>query len=644
MSFSLQGLERVNGGLAFAATLWSYTTADDIASVEASDYFAEAKTFKVGDCILAVASDAAKFYRVMSLAPVMIEVIDVGDTANDPFTNPRTYANFAALPDVAANNNKCAIVLSGQGVWMINYKAAGLYYSNGVTWVYEGDYELTDTAGEIAFTPAGSVSATDVQAAIEELDGDIGGLAPMTTLGDIIYGGASGVPTRLPGNVAGAQMFLASAGDGADSSAPFWSPIPYLGVLVYYFTNTASDVATYYKETADGLLTTQTISSSGVTDGQLLATFVSEPSHPNRDFIPDGEYSCHIHAAKPSGTKASQIRAEVWEVNSSGVDVAKIADLGPSSVLTVGVSEVFIGGSVARYNLASDTSRLATKVYAVVSGGGSAPTIDISVGNGTDSRTNFPAPIIDATNYVPYTGAVSDVNLGSKALSTTGIVTTGPLKLPAGTATANTQPIEITSGTLLTSPEAGSIEYDGKALYATPTATARGISPAMFFIRNSADFLQSDVNTAQDVFEAARNSITLESDTTYFFKGLYVITRAAGTTAHTTGTLFAGTATFTSFFYETDASTLGGAGTNTVTRAWSSDPTTVRVASNSSSSGTEHLKMKVEGVMSVNAGGTFIPQFQFSAAPGGAPTVVKNSYFQWYAVGNGTVAQVGAAS
>jgi hypothetical protein len=220
----------------------------------------------------------------------------------------------------------------------------------------------------------------------------------------------------------------------------------------------------------------------------------------------------------------------------------------------------------------------------------------------------------------------------------------GPLKLKAGTATANTQPLEIASGTLMTSPEAGSIEYDGKALYATPTATARGISPAMFFIRNSADFLQSDVNTAQDVFEAARNSITLESDTTYFFKGLYVITRAAGTTAHTTGTLFAGTATFTSFFYETDASTLGGAGTNTVTRAWSSDPTTVRVSSASSSAATEHLKMQVEGVMSVNAGGTFIPQFQFSAAPGGAPTVVKNSYFQWYAVGDGTVAQVGAAS
>jgi hypothetical protein len=206
MSFSLQGLERVNGGLAFAATLWSYTTADDIASVEASDYFAEAKTFKVGDCILAVASDAARFYRITALSPLTIVVIDVGDTTTDPFTDPKTYANFAALPDVAANNDKCAITLSSQGVWMVNYKPAGLYYSNGVTWTYKGDYELTDAAEEIGFTPDGTISATDVQAAIVEVDDNT---VDILSLYRILYS-ANGHTTA--GNIAQTKGFFESGG------------------------------------------------------------------------------------------------------------------------------------------------------------------------------------------------------------------------------------------------------------------------------------------------------------------------------------------------------------------------------------------------------------------------------------------------
>lgn len=194
------------------------------------------------------------------------------------------------------------------------------------------------------------------------------------------------------------------------------------GTLQYYWTNTASDIATYYKQTIAGLSSIQTISTAGATNGQLLATFASEPNNPNRTFIPDGQYSCHIHAAKTAGTKDASVRAEIWEVNSSGTDIAKIADLGPSTNLTGSSAEYFIAEAVARYALSGITSRLVTKIYAVVSGGGSAPTIALYAGNGSDSRTNFPAPALDVTNYVPYTNATSDVDLGSKSLGLTGSI------------------------------------------------------------------------------------------------------------------------------------------------------------------------------------------------------------------------------
>ena len=42
---------------------------------------------------------------------------------------------------------------------------------------------------------------------------------------------------------------------------------------------------------------------------------------------------------------------------------------------------------------------------------------------------------------------------------------------------------------------------------------------------------------------------------------------------------------------------------------------------------------KISGVISVNAGGTFIPQYTLSAAPGGAYTTAANSYFLIYPIG-----------
>ena len=52
---------------------------------------------------------------------------------------------------------------------------------------------------------------------------------PMTTLGDIIYGGASGLATRLAGNTTATRKFLAQTGDGSNSAAPEWYEINPIG-------------------------------------------------------------------------------------------------------------------------------------------------------------------------------------------------------------------------------------------------------------------------------------------------------------------------------------------------------------------------------------------------------------------------------
>ncbi len=50
-------------------------------------------------------------------------------------------------------------------------------------------------------------------------------LSPMTTLGDIIYGGTAGAGTRLAGNATVTKNFLTQTGNGTVSAAPVWGTI-----------------------------------------------------------------------------------------------------------------------------------------------------------------------------------------------------------------------------------------------------------------------------------------------------------------------------------------------------------------------------------------------------------------------------------
>jgi len=102
-------------------------------------------------------------------------------------------------------------------------------------------------------------------------------LSPMTTLGDIIYGGASGAGTRLAGNTTTTKKFLIQTGDGTNSAAPSWGSIA------------AGDVPTLNQNTTGSAATlttarTLTIGATGKTfDGSAnvswsLAEIGAEPT------------------------------------------------------------------------------------------------------------------------------------------------------------------------------------------------------------------------------------------------------------------------------------------------------------------------------------------------------------------------------
>jgi hypothetical protein len=77
-------------------------------------------------------------------------------------------ANYAALPLASSYSGQTYEVLASTGVFLVNRKSAGLYRSNGTSWVYLGDINVD--AATTGNTPAGNISSTTVQDAINELD------------------------------------------------------------------------------------------------------------------------------------------------------------------------------------------------------------------------------------------------------------------------------------------------------------------------------------------------------------------------------------------------------------------------------------------------------------------------------------------
>ena len=190
----------------------------------------------------------------------------------------------------------------------------------------------------------------------------------------------------------------------------------------------------------------------------------------------------------------------------------------------------------------------------------------------------------------------------------------------------------LTSDTLVASPSAGSIEYSSPILAATTQGTQRGIVPNQQYYRLDSGLAGANVTTAQNIYGVG---VTLSASTVYEFEVIFTIVKTAGTTSHTIGVGFGGTATINNFFANgffniASNSTFGtGSGPQSIVMTSVSN----LVLTGAITSAAEYLMSTLKGTVSINAGGTFIPQYTLSAAPGGAYTTAAGSYIRIAPIG-----------
>ena len=235
----------------------------------------------------------------------------------------------------------------------------------------------------------------------------------------------------------------------------------------------------------------------------------------------------------------------------------------------------------------------------------------------------------------PSTG--TDYSVVYPAASGNAVIT----PLPAGT-TSNA-PLVLTTGSLLTTPVAGAMEYDGETLLFTPIGTQRGVVPGMQYFRLNSDLVGSNATGAQNMLGVG---VTLSSSTIYAFEAAAVFVKTAGITSHTLSTLFGGTATINNIYYTVHAADQNVSINTRVSTAQGITPinvTSATIVTGAMASATQIAVLNIKGTVSINSGGTFIPQYSLSAAPGGAYTVVAGGYFAIYPIAvSGSNTSIGA--
>jgi hypothetical protein len=162
--------------------------------------------------------------------------------------------------------------------------------------------------------------------------------------------------------------------------------------------------------------------------------------------------------------------------------------------------------------------------------------------------------------------------------------------------------------------------------------------------RLNADLVIPGASGAQSMFGVG---VTLLTSTIYEFEMVFGISKSSGTTSHNFGYGFGGTATLNNIGYlvvgASQASSFGPlAGNSTMVEQWSTTASNTNVVSGVVSAAYYH-SATIKGTVSVNAGGTFIPQYSCSSNPGGAYTTSLGSYVKIYPIGaSGSATNVGS--
>jgi hypothetical protein len=208
------------------------------------------------------------------------------------------------------------------------------------------------------------------------------------------------------------------------------------------------------------------------------------------------------------------------------------------------------------------------------------------------------------------------------------------LTLTAGSTTV--APLKLTSGTNLTTPAAGAMEYDGVVPYFTPVASTRAVLVNEQFCTLTSAYTLTSQTGAQKLFNSSSNGAVTLPVGTFFFECFFSLSALnTGTSSIFGFALGIGTGTISAQLWESEAS---AAALATPVTPYVTVNTAANVALTAASTAGVGWA-KITGKFRVSGAGTIIPQVSLNTAA--AAVVGVDSYFRVWLDGLNTVNTVG---
>ena len=218
------------------------------------------------------------------------------------------------------------------------------------------------------------------------------------------------------------------------------------------------------------------------------------------------------------------------------------------------------------------------------------------------------------------------------------------VQIAAGTATKAPLEFITSAGTLMSTPDDGSLEFDGSVFYGTPIANNRGVMLTEHFVARTGTKTMTSNTSLQAIFSGGtggltNGALTVAETETYYFECSINVSSMSGTSGNLGFSIVGGgTATFTSAAWHafgldaTTQTTAAAAGTSFHANQAATGNIVTAVAGTA-------VSVFIKGIFRINGAGTIIPSIQLTNAS--AAVIGANSWFKCYPIGSNTVVSVG---